>query len=75
MGLVALWHVESPGPGIKFMSPALAGRFLSTASLGRSQTLSCYSTVYGLDQAGSFQSPGHRAEEGSGHCHSPLTWI
>ena len=51
MGLVALWHVESPGPEIKFVSPALAGRFLSTASLGKSQTLSCYSIVYGLDQA------------------------
>ena len=30
-GLVALRHVESSGPGIEPVSPALAGRFLSTA--------------------------------------------
>ena len=39
MGLVALWHVECSGPGIKSLSPEWAGRFLSTASLGKSQTL------------------------------------
>ena len=36
MGLVVPWHVESSGPGIKPMSPALAGVFLSTVPSGKS---------------------------------------
>ena len=36
MGLIALWHVEPLGPGIKPVSPALAGGFLSTEPPGKS---------------------------------------
>ena len=35
-GLVAPWHVESSWPGIKSMSPLLAGRFLTTGPPGKS---------------------------------------
>ena len=31
MALVTVWQVESSGPWIKSVHPALAGRFLSTA--------------------------------------------
>ena len=37
MGLVAPNHVDLPGPGIEPMSPALAGRFLTTGPSGKSQ--------------------------------------
>ena len=37
MGLVAPQHVDLSGPGIDFVSPALAGRFLTTAPPGMSQ--------------------------------------
>ena len=37
MGLVAPWHVGLPEPGIEPMSPALAGRFLTTESPGKPQ--------------------------------------
>ena len=36
-GLVAPWHVDLPRPGIEPMSPALTGRFLTTAQPGKSQ--------------------------------------
>ena len=36
MGLLAPQHVKSSGAGIKAMSPALAGRFLSTVLPGKS---------------------------------------
>ena len=40
MDLVAPWHVGFfPGPGIESMSPALAGRFLTTGPPGNSQIL------------------------------------
>ena len=35
-GLVALWHVESWGPGIEPVSLALTGKFLTTGPLGKS---------------------------------------
>ena len=35
MGLVAPWPVGSSRPGIKPVSPALAGSFLSTGALGK----------------------------------------
>ena len=35
-GFIAPWHVESSRPGVEPMSPTLAGRFVSTASPGRS---------------------------------------
>ena len=35
MGLVALWHVDLPRPGIEAMSPALEGGFFTTESLGK----------------------------------------
>ena len=38
-GSAALWHVESSRPGIKPVSPALAGRVLSTVPLGKSGLL------------------------------------
>jgi len=45
MGLIAPWHVESswgtwnlPGPGIKPMCPALAGRFSATEPPVKSYT-------------------------------------
>ena len=34
IGLVALQHVGSPGPGIEPLSPALAGRVLMTVPSG-----------------------------------------
>ena len=34
MDLVAVWHVDSPGPGIEPVPPALAGRFSSTGPPG-----------------------------------------
>ena len=36
MGLVALQHVGSSGPGIEPLSPALAGEFLTMGLPGRS---------------------------------------
>ena len=36
VGLIPPWHVESSGPGVEPMSPALAGRFLSTMPPGKS---------------------------------------
>ena len=33
--LYDMWNLPRPGPGIGPMSPALAGRFLSTASPGK----------------------------------------
>ena len=42
MGLVALQHVESPRPGIKPVSLALAGGFLSTVSPGSPHKLQLY---------------------------------
>ena len=36
MGLVALQHVESFGPGIQPMAPALAGRLLTSRPPGKS---------------------------------------
>ena len=37
MGLVPLRHADLPGPGIKPVSPALAGRFFTTEPLGKPQ--------------------------------------
>ena len=39
MGLAALQHVVSPGPGIKPMSPALASRLLTTEPPGKSPNI------------------------------------
>ena len=38
MGLVAPWHVGSPRQGIKPVSPALQGRFLTTRPPGKPKT-------------------------------------
>jgi len=35
--LAAPWHVDLPGPGLKPMSPALAGRFLTPGLPGKSR--------------------------------------
>ena len=35
MGLVAPWNVEPPYPGIKLVSPALAGRVFTAESPGK----------------------------------------
>ena len=42
MGILALRHVGSSGPGLKPASPALAGRFLTTAPPGKSQLNGSY---------------------------------
>ena len=34
-GLVALWHVDLPRPGIEAMSPALEGGFFTTEPPGK----------------------------------------
>ena len=51
-GFPALRHVESSGPGIEPMSPALAGGFLSTGPTGKSlkdcSFNSCYLGTYEL---------------------------
>ena len=39
VGLAALWHVGFPRPGIELVSSALAGRFLTTGSPGKSHIL------------------------------------
>ena len=39
IGLVALWHVDLPAPGIKPVPPALAGRFISTMPPGKPHIL------------------------------------
>ena len=36
LGLVALWHVDLPGPGIETVSSTLAGGCLSTVLPGKS---------------------------------------
>ena len=38
-----MWDL--PGPGLEPVSPALAGRFLTTAPPGKSQSLSSYPTI------------------------------
>ena len=43
MGLVALWNL--PSLGIKAVSPALAGNFLSTVPPGKSRTLLLFVAV------------------------------
>ena len=45
MGLVAGWHVESSGPGVEPMSPALAGGFLTTGLPGKSKALTHYCSL------------------------------
>ena len=50
-GLAALRHVESFGPGIEPMSPALAGGFLSTGATGKSLKDGSFSSCYlGTDE-------------------------
>ena len=39
MGLVVLWHVGLPGPGIEPLFPALSGGFPDTGSPGKSPKL------------------------------------
>ena len=45
MGLVALRHVNPPGPGIEPMSPALADRFLTTGPPGKSLPSASYTLL------------------------------
>ena len=42
--LVVLQHVDLPGAGIEFISPALAGRFLATGPPGKS-SIGIFKTV------------------------------
>ena len=39
MHLAALCHVDLPGPGMKYVSPELAGRFFSTVPPGQSNNI------------------------------------
>ena len=52
MWAVVLWHVGYPGPGIKPVSPALAGRFSATGPLR------LWSTVLVLSFFPSLAAPG-----------------
>ena len=52
VGSVVLWHVGYPGPGIKPVSPALAGRFSATGPLR------LWSTVLVLSFFPSLAAPG-----------------
>lgn len=49
--LVALRHVDLPGPGIEPLSPALANRFLSPGPPGRSEK-QLLSSAKRFDEAG-----------------------
>ena len=44
-GLVALWHVKFPRPGVEPMSPALAGGFLTTGPPGKSRE-NCFKSPF-----------------------------
>ena len=41
LDLVVSWHVESSGPGMELLSPASAGRVLTTGPPGKSHMSHC----------------------------------